>query len=97
MADDSARTVCGRFETREAADRAIEQLVQQFGVARTDVFVRSADAANSAGTAASGGDVLRADAPLNGRLEVSADVRIKDVATAERALRNAGAAEVTTR
>ncbi len=39
MSDDSAKTMWATFATREAADRAVEHLVQQCEIARTDVFV----------------------------------------------------------
>lgn len=99
MADDSTRTVSGRFDAREVADRVIEQLVQQYGIPRMDIFVQSAEDLNSAGKVASGGDAshdgkVRDDAPLNGTLEVSADVRLKDVDVVERVFREAGASGV---
>lgn len=36
MSDDSTKTMWATFATREAADRAVEHLVQQCGIARTD-------------------------------------------------------------
>lgn len=80
MADDSTATINAAFETREAADLAVEHLVQQHGVARADIFIQSATGENTAGSAPSGGDAsheggARRDAPLNGEVEVSADIR----------------------
>ncbi|SFB59434.1 hypothetical protein SAMN03159496_05526 [Rhizobium sp. NFR07] len=57
MSDNSTITVKATFETREAADRAVEHLVQKHGVPRPDIFVQAARDANSSGTVPSGGDV----------------------------------------
>jgi hypothetical protein len=54
MSDDSTKTMWATFAPREAADRAVEHLVQQCGIARTDVFVEPDTEANTAGTAPSG-------------------------------------------
>jgi hypothetical protein len=103
MSDDSVKTLWATFTTREAADRAVEHLVQQAGIARGNVFVQASNADNTAGTELSGGDagkaenVLRSDAPLNGEIEVSADVAHADVIKAEKAFREAGAGNVMAR
>ncbi|MGI6246560.1 MAG: hypothetical protein ACOYJQ_12420 [Pseudochelatococcus sp.] len=102
MTDDNVKTIRATFATREAADRAVEHLVQQHGIARADVFVRASDMKNSAGTSPSGGDVAqgeasRPDAPLHGEIEVSADVTIEEAAKAEQAFRDAGAADIEVR
>lgn len=94
MSDDSTKTMWATFATREAADRAVEHLVQQCGVARTDVFVAPDTEANTAGTMSSGGDATRADAPLNGEIRVSADIARSDLLKAEQAFRQAGARNV---
>ena len=65
MTDRKTATIYGDFNTREAADRAIEHLVQELGIDRTDVFVQAKDGANTAGTAPSGGD---AESSYIGRL-----------------------------
>ncbi len=41
MADDNTVTITATFETREAADLAVEHLVQQHGVSRPDIFVQA--------------------------------------------------------
>lgn len=104
MSDDSVTTIHGTFATREAADRAVEHLVQEHGVPRADVFVRPAAAANYAGDAPSGGDAGRGEAEgsafaarLDGSIEVSADLSRQKLAVAERAFREAGARDVVTR
>jgi len=44
MSDDSIATISGTFATREAADRAVEHLVQEHGIDRADIFVQAEDA-----------------------------------------------------
>jgi hypothetical protein len=98
MADKTV-TVSGQFKTREAAETAIEHLVQQFGIDRADVFVQPVGSRNSAGTEAAGADAGNkpdeaARPVLNGLIEVSADVASADQRHAEEALRAAGAEAV---
>lgn len=100
MADDSTTTIRARFETRAAADRAVEHLVQQYRVARPDIFVQSTTSKNTAGTAPSGGDVNhedgdRHDAPLEGQIEVSVDIAAAQLDTVHRSLSETGAVEVS--
>jgi hypothetical protein len=104
MADDSVKTISGTFATREAADRAIEHLVQEHGINRADIFVQADAARNTSGSAPSGGDASQDsaegssfDAALRGRIQVSADVSRQQIEKAEQALRSAGAADVLTR
>ncbi|MBY4609413.1 hypothetical protein K6M90_17345 [Rhizobium sp. 9T] len=102
MADDSTMTIRATFETREAADRAVEHLVQQHGIARPDIFIQSATDRNTAGSAPSGGDVshsdgARRDAPLEGEIEVSVDVASTQLAAVQRSLGDAGALRVSQR
>lgn len=101
MADESVKTVWAMFATREAADRAVEYLVQQCVIARADIFVQAGDADNTAGTSPSGGDArrddVRSDAPLHGEIKVSADVTNEQVIKAEQAFREAGAHNVMAR
>ncbi|WP_366654642.1 hypothetical protein [Fodinicurvata sp. EGI_FJ10296] len=104
MADDSVKTIHATFSTREAAEIAIERLVQEYGIDRADIFVQPADAENTAGSEPSGGDVSEREgerspfgAPLHGSVQVSADVSGDEIANAEAALRDAGASDVETR
>ncbi|UWU29124.1 hypothetical protein N2600_03890 [Rhizobium sp. WSM1274] len=102
MADDSTTTIRARFETREAADLAVEHLVQQHGISRPDIFIQSASDRNSAGSAPSGGDAshddgARRDAPLESEIEVSVDIASRQVAAVQRSLRAAGAVRVSSR
>lgn len=94
MSDGSTKTMWATFATREAADRAIEHLVQQCGIARADVFVEPNAEANTAGIHPSGGDAVRADAPLHGEIRVSADIARSDLLKTEKAFREAGARNV---
>lgn len=100
MADDSTATINAAFETREAADLAVEHLVQQHGVARADIFIQSATDENTAGSAPSGGDAsheggARRDAPLNGEVEVSADIRSSLIDAVSQAFDELGAIRVS--
>jgi hypothetical protein len=102
MADDSTTTIRATFETRAAADIAVEHLVQQHGISRPDIFIQSASAENTAGSVASGGDVDhengdRADAPLEGEIEVSADIAESQIAVVQQSLGEAGAIRVSGR
>lgn len=101
MANDSTSTTAV-FETREAADLAVEHLVQQHGIARPDIFVQSTSAKNTSGSAPSGGDVsydgsARSDAPLEGEIEVSADINSSMIRTVQRTFGDLGATRVSGR
>jgi hypothetical protein len=43
------RTIIASFNTRHSAERAIEHLVQEHGIERTDIFVQAVGQENSAG------------------------------------------------
>lgn len=100
MADDSTNTIKATFDTRAAADLAVEHLVQQHGIPRPDIFIQSSTDENTAGSVASGGDVsksgtVRSDAPLEGEIEVSADIPSSKIALVQRSLGEAGALRVS--
>lgn len=102
MADDSTTTIRATFETRAAADLAVEHLVQQHGISRPDIFIQSATLENTAGTSPSGGDAFhedgaRGDAPLGGEIELSAEIAVSQIATVQRSLGEAGAIRVSGR
>jgi hypothetical protein len=88
------------FATREAADLAIEQLVQEHGVERLAIFVEAAGDDNTAGTQPSGGDASavgqpeRDDGALNGLIRVTVSTAGHDPATLRTALSEVGAVEV---
>ena len=77
-----ASTLTATFETRREAELVIERLVQEFAVDRKAITVGPEGNRNSVGTSRSGGDEnagdpstdARADAPLEGRIQVSVDL-----------------------
>ena len=100
MADDSTTTIRATFETRAAADLAVEHLVQQHGISRPDIFIQSASGENTAGSRPSGGDAshedgARRDGALDGEIEVSADIAADQMAAVQRSLGDAGAIRVS--
>lgn len=102
MSDNSTSTVRAIFETREAADLAIEHLVQKHGIPRPDIFVQAAGDGNTAGSAPSGGDVsssghVRTDAPLAGDIEISVDIAADRLAAIQRSMGDLGAMRVSGR
>lgn len=102
MSDDSTTTIRATFKTREAADLAIEHLVQQHGISRLDIFVQPVASANSTGSAPSGGDIqrkggVRTDAPLEGEIEVSADIATDKIAAVQRSFGDLHAIRVSER
>ena len=95
-------TIIGDFATRREAELAVEHVVQECGVARGDVFIQPAGAANSSGTQTAGADAKSAPAPggqqkLKGEIEVSVDFHGDEPEKIAKALRNAGAKAVRTR
>ncbi len=98
------RTIIGHFATRRAAELAVEHLVQDHGLARTDVAVQAAGQANSAGSKAAGADVEsghpgvdKQGAPeLEGEIEVSVECRDEPPSELESIMKEAGARRVST-
>lgn len=93
------RTIVGEFDTRRGAELAVEHLVQQCGVARSDVFVAPAGSANTTGSRPSGPDAKTSPAPAghqpqNGAIEVSVDVHGDDPDRITTALKDSGATTV---
>ena len=78
-----SETLTGKFETRREAEMAVERLVQEYGIERTDIFVAPEGDENSAGVALAGSDTEagapspedRGDAHLGGSVVVSVDVQ----------------------
>lgn len=78
-----SQTLKTTFATRRDAELAVERLVQEHRVERSDIFVAPEGADNSAGEEISGSDhpagspseESRSDAALNGRIEVSVDLQ----------------------
>jgi hypothetical protein len=74
-------TLEGKFASRTQADLAIERLVQEIGIERTDIFVSAEGGQNSAGSVIAGSDgetvghAARDDAALAGQIIVSVDLQ----------------------
>jgi hypothetical protein len=99
---ESTKTIVATFDTREAADAAIEHLVQQQGIDRPDIFVQAEGRENTVGTAPSGGDSAhyegdRDDGLLQGEIEVSVDISDDQLSVVQRILGDAGALRVSAR
>ena len=60
-------TIIGEFATRRKAELAVEHVVQECGVLRSDVFIQPAGRANSPGTHAAGADAKVAPEPEGDR------------------------------
>lgn len=76
-----SKSITGTFDTRRDAELAVERLVQEFGIERTDIFVTTQGDDNSAGIEVDGsdapsgapGDRTRQDGALEGAVTVSVD------------------------
>lgn len=74
-------TLTGTFDSRDQADMAVERLVQEVGIERTDIFVAASGPDNSAGNRTGGADSEtvdqdeRDDVPLAGGIMVSIDLQ----------------------
>lgn len=85
-----SKTLIASFETRRQADMAVERLVQEYGIERTDIFVSAEGDGNTSGKEIAGSDASadapstdeRHDAALAGRIAVSVDIE-DDAAAAE--------------
>lgn len=77
-----AQTINRTFATRRDADLAVEHLVQEFGIERTDIFVAPEGDANTSGVDTNGADNEsaapspdeRSDGAHDGGVAVSVDV-----------------------
>jgi len=96
------RTIVAQFESRRQAELAVERLVQEHGIPRTDVFLRARGEANSSGVKAAGADiesghpgVEKHGSPLlAGLIEVSVDCHGDQSAKVRGALSAAGASSL---
>jgi hypothetical protein len=74
-------TLTGTFDSRDQTDMAVERLVQEIGIERTDIFVAASGPDNSAGNRTGGADSEtvdqdeRDDVPLAGGIMVSIDLQ----------------------
>jgi hypothetical protein len=86
-------TLTAKFETRREAEMTVERLVQELHIERTDIFVTTEGAENSAGEQQAGSDTeagarspeSREDAALKGRIVVSIDIADESQASGIRA------------
>ena len=97
------KTVVAQFETRRDAELAVEHLVQEHAVNRSDIFVGAKGSENTAGTRAAGADVesghpgetKRGEPELAGPIEVSVDCHGEEKeALVKTVLRDAGAKQL---
>ncbi len=85
-----SKSITATFDTRRDADMAVERLVQELGIERTDIFVAAEGDDNTAGVEAAGSDAAgsvpseeaRDDGAHQGGITVSVDVN--DDALAEK-------------
>jgi len=98
------RTIVANFDTRRDAETAIEHLVQEHGLDRSDIFVRASGAANTAGTRAAGADVQsghpgvakRGGPELSGPIEVSVECDAARTTVVKVALEKTGGTRLRT-
>jgi hypothetical protein len=93
-------TLIAEFDTRRAAELAVEHVVQECGVPRGDVFVQPTGFENTAGKRPAGADATSSPEPggkLEGTIEVSVDFHGGDTKRVADALKSAGAKTVRTR
>lgn len=79
--------ITGTFDTRRAAEMAVERLVQELGVERTDIFLAAVGDENTAGVKPAGSDnasaepseEARDDGAYEGGVAVSVDVNYDEL------------------
>ncbi|WP_255571636.1 hypothetical protein [Ensifer sp. ENS12] len=101
MADVSNTKIRATVQILEAADLAVEHLVQNC-ISRPDIFIASASDRKTAGSVLPGGDAspggrARCDVPVAGEIEALADIASSDVATVRRSLGDAGPLRISSR
>lgn len=90
------------FETRRSAEIAVEHLVQEHGIERSDIFVRAPGEANTSGVRAAGADVesghrgvaRKGEPELSGPIEVSVDCHGDRGTLVRSVLQQAGASPI---
>jgi hypothetical protein len=95
-------TLIAEFDSRRAAELAVEHVVQECGVPRSDVFVQPTGSDNTAGKRPAGADAKSSPEPeesgkLEGTIEVSVDFHGGDAKQVTDALKSAGAQSMRTR
>jgi hypothetical protein len=98
-----ATTIKALFPSRREVELAVEHLVQEYGMERTDIFIEPAGSENSAGEEPAGADVYREQrgerpdqfiAAYEGQLVVSVDMNDDEGEAVTQAFRDAGAVEI---
>src|ERR1044072_7917907 len=92
-------TLIAEFATRRAAELAVEHVVQECGIDRSDVFVQPKGPNNTAGKSPAGADAKAVPEPaaggkLAGSIEVSVDFHGNDAKQITEALKGVGAKNV---
>jgi hypothetical protein len=95
-------TFIAEFDTRRAAGLAVEHVVQESGVPKSDVFVQPTGSDNTAGKHPAGADAKSSPEPeeggkFEGTIEVSVDFHGGDTKQVIEVLKFAGAKAVRTR
>lgn len=96
------QTIDAYFRSRREADLALEHLVQDHGLERTNLFVRSATQANTTGVETAGGDAAagrpgtgrRDDSPLAGEVLLSVELPDGRLDQVRADLEQAGATDI---
>lgn len=96
------QTVVATFDNRRDAELAVEHLIQERGIQRTDVFLQARGPANTAGVKAAGADVesghpgveKRGTPKLDGEIELSVDCHGSQPDMVLKTLKDSGAKTV---
>ena len=99
------QTVVAYFDNRREAELAVEHLIQERGIERTDIFLQAKGQANTAGVEAAGADVesghpgveKRGAPKLDGAIELSVDCHGADRDKVLKTLNETGAKRVRSR
>lgn len=99
-----ATTIKALFPSRREVELAVEHLVQEYGIERTDIFIEPAGFDNSAGEAPAGADIESghpgeqpdADgAAYEGKIQVSVDMNEDESEAVTKAFQELGAFQVS--
>jgi hypothetical protein len=99
------QTVVAYFDNRREAELAVEHLIQEHGIERTDIFLQAQGQANTAGIRAAGADVesghpgveTHASPKLDGEIELSVDCHGTEQDMVLKTLKETGATRVRSR
>lgn len=99
-----ATTITARFPKRREVELAVEHLVQEYGIARADIFIEPLGSENSSGEASTGSAIIQGStdeltteegSAFNGQIRVSVDMNEDEREAVTKAFQDAGALEVT--